>query len=257
MIKKLISATIMVSLMFGAIVTVTAQDNSEDYKMWETVMLTPDNSKLKVLGEHMRKHNTAFHKEGAYKATVYNISTGPNAGSIIWEMGPMKFSHNDSRPGKGTHDDDWRDNVMPYIKKVHTIEYWKQDDELSNTSMLDGDSAKYPILFVRYSEIAKGVSISSVKAFYKQISETVKAMEGINPWGVYYNEFRQGDLGRHIATVGFFKEWAEFDEDNDFKETFLKVHGEGTWDAFLDLSDQVLTNSWDEIWVYNAYLSGR
>ena len=91
----------MVAIVFGTMITVKAQDESKDYKMWEDIMLTPDNTKLKVLQENMRKHNMTYHKEGPSKATVYNISSGPNAGNIIWEMGPMMYKHNDSRPGEG------------------------------------------------------------------------------------------------------------------------------------------------------------
>ncbi len=256
MIKKSISLMTMVAMVFGTMVTVNAQDDSKDYSMWESIMLTPDNTKLKVLSDNMRKHNQTYHKEGPYKATVYGIGSGPNAGKIVWEMGPMMYSHNDTRPGENGHDEDWRDNVMPYIKKMNTIEYWRQDDELSNTSMLDGDDSKYPILFIRYGEIEDGHS-SSVKPFYKMVSETIKAMDGVNPWGVYYNEFRQGDLGRHVATVGFYKNWTEFDEDENFKETFEKVHGKDNWRAFLDMADRTFSNSWDEIWNYNAHMSGR
>ncbi len=257
MIKKTISVITVLAVVFGTILTVNAQEDSKDYTMWEDIMLTPDNTKLKVLSENMRKHNMTFHKDGPNKAVVYNIASGPNSGNIIWEMGPMKYAHNDSRPGKGAHDEDWRDNVMPYIKKIKTIEYWVQDDKLSNTSMLGGDDSSHPILFLRYNEVADGFG-SSVKQFYKLVSETVKAMEGENPWGLYYNEFRQGDIGRHIVSIGFYKNWTEFDEDdNSFKKTFEKVHGKENWQSFLDQAERTFSNSWDEIWTYNANMSGK
>ena len=105
MIKRSISLLMMVALVFGAMVTVQAQDDSK-YQMWESIMMTPDNTKLKVLGENMRKHNQKYHKDGPYEATVYNIATGPNVGKMIWEMGPLTFSHLDARPSKGGHDED-------------------------------------------------------------------------------------------------------------------------------------------------------
>lgn len=256
MIKKTISVIAVFAMVFSAIVTVHAQED-KSYTMWENIMLSPDNAQLKVLGENMRKHNIKYHKDGPYRATVYNIVSGPNSGKIIWQMGPMLFSHNDSRPSEGGHDEDWRDNVMVHIKKMHTIEYWTQDDDVSNTSMFDGDNSKYPIIFVRVGEVEKGHG-SSLKQFYTLIGETVKAMDGVNPWGVYYNQFRQGDLGRHVASASFYKSWTEFDEDDgNFKETFEKVHGKESWQAFLDMGERTFSNSWDEIWQYNAYMSGR
>lgn len=255
MFKRTISLFMMVAISLGAVLTVNAQDDS--YTMFESLMLTPDNTKLKALGEAMSKHNKKYHATGPYLARVYNISTGPNAGKLVWEMGPLKFSDLDGRPSKGGHDEDWRDNVMPNIKKMNTVEYWKERSKISNTSMLDPNKVTHPLLYIRYREINKGKG-SNITRLLKQISETVKAMDGENPWGVYTNEFQQGyTIGRHIATVGFMKNWAELDDDTNFKETFIKVHGDNSWQAFLDGMDDTFANTWDEIWEYNANLSGN
>ena len=173
-------------------------------------------------------------------------------------MGPLKFADIDSRPAVGGHDEDWRDNVMPFVKKMTHGEYWKQDDELSNTDMMDpADDITYPILFIRYFEAQDGHGYS-IDHLLKQMSSTVKAMEGDNPWGVYDNEFRQGfKIGRHLAWVSFQKTWAEMDDEPLFKKTFLKVHGEDEWDSFLRGMSDSFSDSWDEVWVYDATLSGN
>ena len=257
MIKRSISLLMMVALVFGAMTTTQAQESSAKYKMWENIMLTPDYTKLKVFGENMRKHNQKYHKDGPYEATVYNIATGPNVGKMIWEMGSLTFSHLDARPSKGGHDEDWRDNVMPYVKKMHTAEYWKEDSELSNVGMLDGDNSKYPLLYLRYWEVNPDQDYK-VNGLLKQISEAVKAMEGENPWGLYDNQLRQGlKIGRHLATVNFMKNWAEMDKEGTFKPAFLKTHGENSYDAFVDGMGDAFSNSWDEVWEYNAVLSGK
>ncbi len=256
MIKKAITLLMIFTMVFGTMSTVNAQDD-DSYVMYESMMLTPDNTKLKALGDAMSKHNKAYHQDGPHKATVYNIVTGPNIGKMIWQMGPLKFSDLDSRPSKGGHDEDWRDNVMPHIKKMTHGEYWKQDDKLSNMGMLDPEKVTHPLLHIRYYEVSQDHGYS-INQMLKQISETVKAMDGENPWGVFYNEFRQGySIGRHIATVGLSKNWAEYDDDGKFKETFLKVHGENSWNAFTEGMDDTFADSWDEIWEYNAKLSGR
>lgn len=255
MFKTTITSLLMYVLVFSFSVSVDAQD-SENYTMWETIMLTPDYTKLKILEANMRKHNQTFHKEGAHQAQVYNITTGPNSGSFIWQMGPMMFKHNDTRPGQGAHSDDWRDNIMPYIKKFHTTEYWTQDDEISHTSMLTGPEVKYPILFVRFFEVDNdhGYSMDHI---FKQVKETIKSLPGENPWGLYYNEFLQGNLGRHVATVGFYKNWTDFDTDRKFKAAFEKIHGANSWQTFLDTLNGTFSNRWDEIWVYNKTMSGK
>lgn len=242
-------------MVFTFSTSVNAQDESEDYTMWQSIMLTPDFKNLKTLQENMRKHNETYHKEGPYSAAVFNITTGPNAGNIIWQMGPMMFKHNDERPGEGAHNQDWRDNIMPYIKKMHTIEYWTQDDKKSNTSMLAGPEFTHPILFIRYFEIANDHDYT-MNTHFKEISETIKSIPGENPWGLYYNQFLQGDLGRHVASVRFYKDWADFEKDIKFKEAYEKLYGENQWDVFLKRIDDTFENQWDEIWVYNKNMSG-
>lgn len=257
MIKKIYLFLMMVALVLGTMLTVSAQDDSSSYNMWEDITITPDYTKLKVFGENMRKHNQTYHPEGTYKAFVFDIVTGPNTGKLVWIMGPITFSNLDGRPSAGGHDDDWRDNIMPYVKKMTNGEYWKQMDELSNVSMLDSDNSKYPILHLRYFEVEKGQGYN-IDGLLKQMSEAVKAMEGENPWGLYSNEFRQGyAIGRHIAWISFHKNWAEFDDDNTFKESFINVHGDDAWQPFIRGMDDTFSDSWDEIWVYNKELSGQ
>ncbi len=255
MSKNLIALLVTGLLLFGSNVNLTAQEDADD-PIWESILLTPDNTKLKVLGENMRAHNQKYHKEGAHTANVYNISTGPHTGKMVWMMGPLKFSDLDTRPAQGGHDEDWRDNIMPYLKKISHGEYWEGDAKLSNTDMLAGNASAYPILHVRYWEVNSehGYTVEHLLGI---ISKTIKAMDGENPWGVYDNLFRQGDLGRHLATVGFSKNWAEYDEDPKFKKTFIKTFGEDQWDPFVEGMNHAFDNSWDEVWTWSKELSGQ
>jgi hypothetical protein len=82
-------------------------------------------------------------------------------------------------------------------------------------------------------------------------------MDGVNPWGLYYNQFRQGNLGRHVAAVSFYKNWTDFDNDVSFRDTFDKTIGKDQWQKFINMGDSVFTNTWDEIWTFNAYMSGQ
>ena len=42
----------------------------------------------------------------------------------------------------------------------------------------------HPLLYVRYFEVIK-VEGHNIKTIFTQVSETIKAMEGENPWSVY------------------------------------------------------------------------
>lgn len=253
--NKFFAIIILSLFIFGPFATVRAQEELP-YYMYESMYLTPDNTKLKALGEAMANHNKKYHSERPYKAVVYNVVTGPNTGKLIWQMGPLNFSHLDNRPSDGGHDEDWRDNVMPNVKKISKGEYWKQDDKVSNVSMFAEGNNTHPILHIRFFEVEKGMSYQ-VDHLIGQIGAAVKEMEGENPWGFYMNEFRQGyTIGRHLASVGFYKNWAEYDQEGNFKETFIKLHGDNSWETFVEGMNNTFSNSWDEVWEVNTTLSG-
>lgn len=66
--------------------------------------------------------------------------------------------------------------------------------------MMDGDNKKYPLVLVRYGEVDEDHHYA-LNSFFEMVGKTVKAMDGENLWGLYDNEFRQVNLGRHIASV--------------------------------------------------------
>jgi hypothetical protein len=253
--KKIITTAVLtVCFLLGSLVALQAQEDAKE-PIWESIILVPDNTKLKILGENMRKHNMKYHKEGAFKTTVYNISTGPNTGKMVWMMGPLQYSDLDTRPAVGGHDEDWRDNIMPYVKRLEQGEYWKGITKWSNTDMLSAGAVEYPILFIRYWEVDPDHGFG-VDAHVDMASKTIKAMPGVNPFGVYDNEFIQGKIGRHIATVSFHKNWAHLAAEWPFKATFDQVHGADKWEMFLENRNATFTNWWDEVWVYDKALSG-
>jgi hypothetical protein len=255
MTKRIYLTLLALFLSAGPLSVLYAQD-SEDGPIWESIMLVPDNTKLKILGENMRKHNMKYHKEGAFKTTVYSIVSGPNTGKLVWMMGPLKYSDLDARPAAGGHDEDWRDNVMPYVKRAEQGEYWEGDNELSNTAMLaDTPPGAIPVLLVRYWEVNPEHG-HGVDAHLEMASKAIKAMPGANPWGVYDNHFIQGNLGRHLATVSFFKNWADLSTSRPFRTAFDKVNGADKWNTFVSNRDATFSNWWDEIWVYDKSLSG-
>lgn len=89
---------------------------------------------------------------------------------------------------------------------------------------------------------------------FKQASETAKSMN--LPWGLFYNAFVQGDLGRHVATVNFHKNWTSVETPQKWKAAYEKLYGENSWEDFMESIDDTFTNQWDEIWVYNKAMSG-
>ncbi len=225
---------------------VQAQD--DEYTMYQMLNIIPDNKNLGKLNENLKAHNEKFHKEGATAAIVWRVASGPNVGQLIWMRGPLKFADLDKPQGK-EHDDHWANNVLPNVKKIGTLEYWKRNDKVSNVV---GDPK--PKIFVRIAVVNDGQSYR-VNDFYAKIGDVIKAMDGENPWAVWTNLFRQGDLGRHVADVSGFDNWAWIDEDAKFRKKFMEVHGENSWVPFLNMRREIFEDSHDEIWVLVPELS--
>ncbi len=230
-----------------------AQDEAPQRSLWQTIYLTPNPANLKALGAALTHHDQTYHKDAPYTASVYSVANGPNTGKMVWMMGPLKYADLDNRPNEAAHDADWRDNVVSNITKAEQAEFWKTDFKLSN---FKEGSAPAKLIYVRYHEINDGQG-HRLNDFLTKVSETIKSMpDGGKEWGVFYNEFWQGNkIGRHVATCSFLKSWAELDEDMNFKKAFETKYGENSWTGFVQDSEEIFSNQWDEIWEYNAKLS--
>jgi len=242
---------IVILFLFILPLDIVAQEEQSEEVIYQSVLLTPDNTQLEAFQEAMAEHNQTFHNEpGPYHSNVWSISTGPNAGKILWTMGPLNsYAQLDDRPS-GDHDDHWQNVVMPTVKDTETVEYWRLDQDLSN--VVEGD---YSIAFVRIHKINSKYGFLVPDAL-KKLSETIKALEENPSWVVYDNEFIQGDLGRHIATMTFHNSMAEIDEEWDFRDTFEEVYSRGEWDRWTRTMDHIMEDQYDEIWVLVPELSG-
>ncbi|MDR9367028.1 MAG: hypothetical protein RI575_16960 [Balneolaceae bacterium] len=228
-----------------------AQDEEEQESvMYESVMLTPDLSSLEQLQEAMQEHNRTFHNTAPHSAFVFNITSGPNAGKLTLVMGPMSsFSDLDNRPSSDEHNEHWTNEVLPLIKEVGTVEYWTMDQELSNP--IEGN---YSMHFMRINTISRDY-LFLIQGALEKISETVKAMEGDNPWILWWNAFQQGDLGRHFVVDWPMNSWGELDENNEFRSTFEEVHGKQAWDDWNSIMDLAVEDTYDEVWELNPAMS--
>jgi len=218
--------------------------------MYESVILEPDYENATALMEAIAEHNSTYHNEDPYKSLVWNISTGPNVGKLVWMMGPCTYSDLDNRPS-GEHDKHWAEKVLVNLEGQSHGEYWRLNDEIS----YEGNGEPNQVLRIRFLELARGQGYR-LNGLLKKISEVVKAKDSGAQWNVYVNEFQQGyTIGRHIALVSGHTSWADFDEEDSMVEDYEKHHGEGSWQPFLNEWDDIIANSWDEIWTFDANMS--
>ncbi len=243
--------TFLWAILLAIPIALAAQDDDKSYTMFQTIYLDGDNTRTNELGEGLKAHNKKYHNKAPHEAVVFAVTTGPRAGDLVWMMGPCTFADIDNRP-KGDHGKDWRENVLANCTDTGPVEYWKRDDELSRSSTKQQPIARIRFLTVN-SEDRQGYRIDGL---FKQLSETIKSLEGDFVWSIYDNQFRQGDLGRHIAIVSGFDNWAELDKDWGFVEAFEKIHGEGSHETFRRAWGETFSNAYDEFWSIIPEFSG-
>ena len=89
---------------------------------------------------------------------------------------------------------------------------------------------------------------SDFVALQKKIGKTIQKMNNKRPRVMYDKRFAHKD-GRDWAVVRPYTNWAELDEDNDgptFKETFMSIYGESSWEQFSADWDKTVLSIEDE-----------
>jgi len=236
-------AIIILVLVLFMNVNALAQD-SKKYAMFETSYMMPKMGMEKEFIAAVKSHNMKFHKDGPYQAKLWNCVTGHHAGWYMWDMGPVTFTELDSRPNKGMHDKDWNKNVEPFVKKYGMVEYWKYNKKLS----YDNGNKNPKYLDIWFLDVKRG-------DFYrfKEVMKKVKAVhekDAKDTMGVYTNAFTSND-GRQIAIIWPFKNWAHFDDDDNFKKNYESLYGEGSFQDLLDewreISESITQVVWKDV----------
>ncbi|MFK5855452.1 MAG: hypothetical protein QM503_04925 [Bacteroidota bacterium] len=241
--------TITVAIM--AFVTLTFAQEKENYVMFENTRLVVKTDKFKDFGKAMAHHNSTYHAEGPYHANVWNVAVGEKAGQIIWSMGPCTFAQHDDRPDGSEHMDDWLYNVMPTISVMDGSNMWKMDDKLSYSPEEDSKSSKLSITVYDIKEW-QGYRF---KEILDKALQVYREKEYEWSFSTYWPQFST-NADEDVALVWGFDSWSWFDKDANFKKDFEEIHGEGSWQKFLEELRGTVKSSKDEVWVLIPELSG-
>jgi len=229
-------------LIIVVLLTATFSFSQEKYMMFENTYLFVKPGMEKEFSKAMASHNKEFHADGPYHASIWMVTGGIYSGAIVNSMGPLTFTDLDSRPNSTEHNEDWMENVMPYIEKVAETGYWKRNDKCS----YDPEDIMYSKILITVYDIEKW-QYYRFKDVMQKVAEVYKAEESEHSHSLYFPAFDMAH-GRDAATVWGFDEYSVFDEDWKFKEMYEKEHGEGSWQLVLDEYRAVVENSVEEIW---------
>lgn len=204
----------------------------------------------------MRSHIKKYHVKDLLITKIYNVTYGPNSNQLIWVMGPVSFSELDARADNKKHDDDWADNINPYIASYEQAEIWRNMDDLMINNL--GEKDKSPEKFMmRYLTMDNNQDPEVAKYLLTQVKATLDKIGKVKYWTVMDNQFIQGfENGRHLAAISSFDTWAELDDDWEFKKHFEEIYGKGSFTAFQNNYSKVFKNYWHEIISVNKEMSG-
>lgn len=216
--------------------------SQETYSMFENTYMYVKPDKQKEFSEAMAKHNKEFHADGPYHASIWMVTGGIHAGAVVNSMGPLTFTDLDSRPSSKEHNQDWSENVMPYVEEIVETGYWKLDSKRS----YDDESLQFSKILITVYDIENWQRYR-FKDVMSKVAEVYKAEESDHSFSLYFPVFDMAN-NRDAATVWGFNEYAAFDEDRKFKEDYEKLHGAGSWQMVMDEYRAVVKGSVEEIW---------
>ncbi|MCB0663114.1 MAG: hypothetical protein KDC24_10265, partial [Saprospiraceae bacterium] len=96
---------------------------NNDPNMYEALTITVKRGMEDKFEAAVKAHNQKFHTDSLYQASLGYNESGPNGGTYTWIMGPTNWGAMDDRPGKGAHDEDWK-NVDQYVESYSSPSYW-------------------------------------------------------------------------------------------------------------------------------------
>jgi hypothetical protein len=195
--------------------------------IFQMVTLTPKPGVDKELASVMKEHNDLYHKAGDYGVRVYSINSGPDAGKIVWTMGPTTWTKLEGRPGTGVHDDHWDQKVTPLLESEVNVEYFSFSPDLSYFPK-DFDLKN---LLIRYVDV-KSNEMYRYNALIEKAKEVYTKKLPNEVFGIYKNQLGDSKDGRDVMIVWFFDSLSWMDEDNQFPMKYEEVHGPGSWVLF-------------------------
>lgn len=231
-------------------------EESKSYTQWDTFRFTVDNKNAKKLTKNMREHIKQYHTKAPLKTHIYNVTYGPDTNDLIWVMGPVSFSELDARPDNKKHDDDWADNINPYITSYKQSELWRVMEGLEINNFTK-DDPEAEMFMARYLTVSKDYDSTVGKYLLMQIKKTLEKIGKTKYWAVMDNQFIQGRKnGRHLMGLSSMSSFAEWDEDWEFSKHFEEIYGKGSFKAFQANYDKSFKNQWNELITVNKEMSG-
>jgi hypothetical protein len=200
----------------------------------------------KAVAAHAKKYHT-----GDAKWRVFEIQSGPDFGGYQLTEGPTSWEALDTRGNLGDeHNTDWNKSVTIYLTDKQSALYSVYQDSLSTVALGDfSDKINITHVFPKIGWNNKIISvIKKLKAAWTAEGSTVAVYASSSSGPTQYALVTRYKQGLKEKATGFRK---------PFKTTYEAVHGEGSFEDYLDEIRQYANEAWSELLFMRADLSSK
>lgn len=201
----------------------------------------------KAVAAHAQKYHT-----GDWKWRVWAIQSGPDANGYHITEGPLSWDLLDSRGDISVeHNNDWNKNVAIYMTDRGGASYSVFEDTLSTVALTD--YADKINITHWYPKIGWGGKvrdiIADMKKAWKAGGQSVAVYSASSSGPAQFTLVTRYKQGLKERNSGFIKE--------SFKNRYEKANGEDSFEDFLSVLREYLTDAWSELLFYRADLSSK
>ncbi len=201
----------------------------------------------KALATHAQKYHT-----GDWKWRVFAIQSGPDAGGYQISEGPNSWEGIDGRGNLGTeHNNDWNKSVAIYLSERGSSSYSVFEDTLSTVAL--GDYSDKINITHWYPKLGWGGKVREVinemKKAWAAGGQSVAVYSASSSGPAQFTLVTRYKQGLKERNPGFIKE--------SFKSRYEKANGEDSFDNFVDVLREYLSDSWSELLFLRADLSSK
>lgn len=201
----------------------------------------------KAVAAHAQKYHT-----GDWKWRVWAIQSGPDANGYHITEGPLSWDLIDGRGDISVeHNNDWNKNVAIYMTDRGSANYSVFEDTLSTVALTDY-ADKINITHwnpkIGWGGKVRDI-IADMKKAWKAGGQSVAVYSASSSGHAEFTVVTRYKQGLKERNPGFIKE--------SFKDRYEKANGEDSFEDFLHILREYLTDSWSELLFYRADLSSK
>ncbi len=200
----------------------------------------------KALGAHAQKYHT-----GDWSWRVFEISSGPDAGGYHISEGPSSWEAIDTRGNLGTeHNNDWNKSVAIYLTDRSSSSYSTYLDSLSTVALTDWADKINITHYIQ--KVGWGGKVwdmlHDLKPVWKALGLSVAVYASSSSGPAQYTTVTRYKNGlKQRATM----------TNTAFKEQYEKIHGNDSYDDYLEILRNYVAEQWSELLFYRADLSSK